>query len=89
MIPDLLEIPALLAAMREGHLTAAALAEVLFDRIETYPDKAVFIALRPRAEILADAKAVDPALPLAGMLFAAKDNIDVAGLDTTASIETH
>lgn len=85
MIPDLLEIPALLAAMREGRLTAAALAEALLDRIESYSDKAVFITLRPRAEILAEAKAVDPTLPLAGMLFAVKDNIDVAGLATTAS----
>lgn len=84
MIPDPLEISSLLAAIRAGTLTAVDLAEAVLDRIEAYPDKAVFIALRPRAEILAEARAVDPALPLAGMLFAVKDNIDVAGLATTA-----
>ncbi|NEE04159.1 allophanate hydrolase [Phytoactinopolyspora halotolerans] len=54
-----------------------------------------WIHLRPMDEVLADADAVDSAvgtatdagrdLPLAGTVFAVKDNIDVAGLPTTAA----
>ncbi|GIE76947.1 amidase [Actinoplanes philippinensis] len=43
-----------------------------------------WITLRDEADVLADAAAVAPHLPLAGSLLAVKDNIDVAGLPTTA-----
>jgi allophanate hydrolase len=43
----------------------------------------VWIALRPEADALADARAAD-GLPLAGLTLAVKDNIDVAGMPTTA-----
>ncbi|MFT2693341.1 allophanate hydrolase [Clavibacter zhangzhiyongii] len=71
MIP----VPALspVARVRDAY---ARIAEV--DRPE------VWIALRPEAEVLAEAEALDPTLPFAGVLVAVKDNIDVAGLDTTA-----
>jgi len=51
----------------------------------------VWIALRPQAELLADAAAVDARvaageeLPLAGLVAAVKNNTDVAGLPTTAA----
>lgn len=51
----------------------------------------VWITLREEAAALADAEAIDArvaageSLPLAGKTFAAKDNIDAAGLPTTAA----
>lgn len=83
MIPDLLEIPAIKSAYAQG-LTVQALMNVLYDRIEAYPDKAVFISLVPREAVLA-AISDDRTLPLYGIPFVVKDNIDVAGLPTTAA----
>lgn len=85
MIPDPLEIAVLRRMIREGQLTVPELAGMLHDRAVAYPDPAVFIALRDRADLLAEAASIDPTLPLAGMVFAVKDNIDVAGLPTTAA----
>lgn len=60
-----------------------------FDRIATVDRPEVWIALREQDDVLAEAAAVDPALPLAGLLFAVKDNIDVAGLPTTAASRSY
>ena len=84
MIPDLLEISALRAAFAAG-LTPAALVEALYDRIEAWPDKAVFISLVPREDARQVALGTDMSLPLAGIPFVVKDNIDVAGMPTTAA----
>ncbi len=43
-----------------------------------------WLARRDAAEVAAAAATVDPDLPLAGLRLAVKDNIDVAGLPTTA-----
>jgi allophanate hydrolase len=53
-----------------------------FDRVESLDDPAVFLAIADRATAL---DRLDPELPLAGLTFAVKDNIDVAGLPTTAA----
>ncbi|MEU9155280.1 allophanate hydrolase [Streptomyces sp. NPDC048417] len=61
-----------------------------YARIEAVDRPEIWIDLRPREEAEAEARAVDARvaagerLPLAGRLFAAKGNIDVQGLPTTA-----
>jgi allophanate hydrolase len=57
-----------------------------FDAITNIDDPAIFISTTDRERSLA---AVDPALPLAGVTFAAKNNIDVAGLATTAGCPSY
>lgn len=59
----------------------AARVAAAFDAVAAYDDPAVFIDVPDRDAALA---ALDPSLPLAGLTFAVKNNIDVAGFDTTA-----
>ncbi|MEU0964497.1 allophanate hydrolase [Streptomyces sp. NPDC005917] len=61
-----------------------------YARVEAVDRPEIWIGLRPREEAEAEARAIDERvargerLPLAGRLFAAKGNIDVHGLPTTA-----
>jgi allophanate hydrolase len=90
LLPDL-AVPALREAYRNGTLTPAALVAQLIKAIRHYAEKdpAVWIYLRPQADILAEAEALASrgaeTLPLYGVPFAIKDNIDAAGLPTTAA----
>jgi len=67
---------------------AEAVAEV-YRRIEGAGDPGIFLSLVPEREAAAAARALgrfDPTkYPLWGVPFAAKDNIDIAGLPTTAA----
>ena len=72
-----------------GASTPEHLVASVYDRIEAGPLHPVWIVLVPRAEALARAQALATQdrvkLPLYGIPFAVKDNIDVAGLPTTAA----
>jgi allophanate hydrolase len=69
----------------------AVAADEALERIARRGDEGVWITLTPRDRLLAEAQvltarqAAGEALPLFGLLFGVKDNIDVAGLPTTAA----
>ena len=82
-------VAAIVAAHRSGSATPERTAARSFARIRAHNDPAIFISLRPEADVIADARALgaarNTALPLYGVPVAVKDNIDVAGLPTTAA----
>ncbi|MFI0843736.1 allophanate hydrolase [Mesorhizobium sp. IMUNJ 23232] len=72
-----------------GGLSVEAAIEAVFARLEAVDDPGIFLHLADRKSLLAEAGALgafDPvAKPLWGVPFAVKDNIDVAGMPTTAA----
>jgi allophanate hydrolase len=95
MALQLLHIARLRADLLRGELSVTTLVEQVLRRIAAWDDPAIWItrtsdaALRQRASELDSAAAVDPdlikRLSLFGVPFAVKDNIDVAGMPTTAA----
>ena len=86
-------VAAIVEAHRAGASPEATVARA-YARIRAHADPAIFITLRAEADALAEAKALAArreadralaALPLHGVPVAIKDNIDVAGLPTTAA----
>jgi allophanate hydrolase len=83
-----LEIAALLHRYASGELAPEAVIDAVYDRIGSRGDDAVWISLVPREEALRAARQLPAdarSLPLYGIPFALKDNIDAAGLPTTAA----
>ncbi|MFM9967770.1 MAG: allophanate hydrolase, partial [Burkholderiales bacterium] len=84
-----LDIASLSAAYRNGLSPVEVVAEV-YRRIKTSAHNPIWITVTAETEALEEARrlAADPenrTLPLFGIPFAVKDNIDVAGLETTAA----
>lgn len=79
----------LLSRYREGAATPVQVLRDVLARADACPDPAVWITRVPDDKIISRAEklASDPSakdLPLYGVPFAVKDNIDVAGMPTTA-----
>ena len=90
---DRLSLIDIAARVQSGRSSAVAVMRESLDRIAAYEaiQPQVWISRRSDADVLASAAQVDRwvaegrLLPLAGVPFAAKDNIDAAGLPTTAA----
>jgi allophanate hydrolase len=82
-------VAAIVAAHRAGTVSPAQTVARSFARIRDHDDPAIFISLRDEQQALAEAEALTAKaaarLPLYGIPVAVKDNIDVAGLPTTAA----
>jgi allophanate hydrolase len=81
-------LPEILDSHRSGASAPGQTIARTYARIRAYSDPALFITLRDEKDALAEAAALNGRnahdLPLYGVPVAVKDNIDVAGLPTTA-----
>jgi allophanate hydrolase len=93
MVLDRLSVTAIADAVSSGTTSAVAVAEDTLSRLAAYDavQPQIWISRIAPDDLLAAARAVDrrvaagEALPLAGVPYAVKDNIDVGGFETTAA----
>ncbi len=82
------DIGSLHAAYAAG-VSVAAMIDAVHERIAAANDPGIFIHLAGKVDMLAQAQELGPfdpvGKPLWGVPFAVKDNIDIAGMPTTAA----
>lgn len=88
-LPTTLSIGDLLDGYRSRRLSVTSVMQHVLDRIAQAPERHVWISLLPAERVLAYARALESrspqSLPLYGVPFAIKDNIDLEGVVTTAA----
>lgn len=74
-------------------MSPAEAVRTAYAAMRAHDDPALFISIRPEADALAEAEALMTAgsadKPLWGLPFVVKDNIDVAGMETTCACPAH
>ena len=90
MLPKILTLAGLQQLYQAGDTTPIDVVEAVLDRIDASPDKAIWISLRTREDLMREAAGLlsqgpSHAKPMWGIPFAVKDNIDFAGLPVTAA----
>ncbi len=91
MNTHLTDLPFTLDALRAAYAGGLSPSDVMGEtlrRLAAVDDPAIFLHLATAESLIAEAAALgsfDPARPLWGIPFAVKDNIDVAGMPTTAA----
>jgi allophanate hydrolase len=85
---SMITVTEIVAAHRSGAVTPARSIQRCYERIRALVDPGIFISLRDEETAVAEAEALPldcSGAPLFGVPVAVKDNIDVAGLPTTAA----
>src|SRR5215472_933566 len=81
---NVLTVSGIVESHRNGLVTPSETVRHCYERIRLLDDPGIFISLRDKNEVLAEAHSLNDTGDLYGVPVAIKDNIDVAGMPTTA-----